>query len=328
MEMRLLASTGLKVSRLGLGGLFTSRYGGSLDQSVSTIRHAVERGINYIDTAPAYFDSETVIGHALKNVDAPLVISTKLGGRPDPFNPKDKAALRGSLMTSLENLGRQAIDILFIHEPDRPGQYDWWDDEKNGEGPVLDVLSELKEEGLIRAFGLGGTTAYKMARLIETGKFEVVLTAANYSILWREAEIELFPAARDHDVAIIAGTPLQQGALAARYDAEIESGADWMAGPRREQFRTFYDYLDEIDIPVIELAHRFMLTHPVVECVLSGARSPDEIDANVDAIEKGPLPDTIKSALDDIAAMVPFRPYDEPTVFPFNQVYKGPAELR
>ena len=328
MEMRELGSTGLTVSRLGLGGLFTSRYGGSLEQSVATIRHAIARGINYIDTAPAYFDSEVVIGKALKGVDAPLFVSTKLGGRPEPFDPKDMSGLRDSLKTSLDDLGREVIDILFVHEPDRPGQYDWWEDESTGDGPVFDLLQELQAEGLIHTFGLGGTTAYKMARLVETGKFKVVLTAANYSILWREAEIELLPAAETHGVSIIAGTPLQQGALAARYDAEVANGAEWMTKPRREQFRAFYAYLDEIDIPLIELAHRFMLSHPAIDCVLSGARSPAEIDSNVDAIENGPLPCAVIATLDDIASMVPFRPYDEPTVLPFNQPYKGPAELR
>lgn len=323
-----LGKTDLSVSRLGLGGLFTSKYGGTLEQSKTTILRALERGINYIDTAPAYFDSEVVIGKSLAGYDGPLVMSTKLGGRPTPFNPKDLDGLRSSFLKSLEDLGREYIDILFVHEPDRPGQYDWWDDEDAGVGPVSDLLDSLKEEGLIKAAGLGGTTAYKMARLVASGRFEVLLTAANFSILWREAELELLPAAQENGVAVIAGTPLQQGALAARYVNEIQSGARWMSGARREQFRAFYNYLDQIDIPIIELAHRFMLKHPAIACVLSGARSPAEIDSNVDAVMKGPLPEDVIQALDDIAAMVPFRPYDEPTVLPFNLEWKGPAELR
>ena len=328
MEQVQLGKTGISVSRLGLGGLFTSKYGGTLDQSKSTIMQALDRGINYIDTAPAYFDSEEVIGKSLAGFDGELVMSTKLGGRPQPFDPKDKNGLRSSFMKSLEDLGRECIDILFVHEPDRPGQYDWWDDESGCSGPVAELIDSLKKEGLIKAAGLGGTTAYKMARLIETGRFDVVLTAANYSILWREAELELLPAAQKHGVAVIAGTPLQQGALAMRYDDEIDSGAVWMSNLRRRQFRAFYDYLDQVDIGIIELAHRFMLNHPAIDCVLSGARAPDEIDENVDAIARGPLPANIIDALTEIADMLPFRPYDEPTVFPFHQNWKGPAELR
>ncbi|MCW5706893.1 aldo/keto reductase [Shinella sp.] len=328
IEKRVLGKTGLEVSRLALGGLFTSSYGGELKQSIETVHRAIELGVNYIDTAPAYFDSEVVLGKALQTIDAPVVMSTKLGGRPKPFDPKDKDLLRRSFDQSCEDLGRDTIEILFVHEPDRPGQYNWWNGADDYQGPVLELLHELKSEGRIKALGLGGTTAYKMTRLVETGLFDVLLTAANYSILWREAEIELLPAAKKHGVAVVAGTPLQQGALARRWDAEIKDGCSWMAPPRRKQFLAFYELLDSLDMSLIELAHRFVLSHPDIDCVLSGARSVSEIEGNVAAVQGGPLPAGVLKQLDDIAAMVPFRPYDEPTVLPFSGSYLGPAELR
>lgn len=328
IEKRLLGRTGIEVSRLALGGLFTSSYGGALDESIATVHRAIELGVNYIDTAPAYFDSEVVIGKALQSIDAPVVVSTKLGGRPKPFDPKDKDLLHRSFDQSCKDLGRDTIDILFVHEPDRPGQYDWWNGTDDYQGPVLDLLNELKSEGRIRALGLGGTTAYKMARLVETGLFDVLLTAANYSILWQEAKVELLPAAKRHGVAVVAGTPLQQGALARRWDAELKNGCTWMAPPRRKQFLAFYELLDSIDLSLIELAHRFVLSHPDIDCVLSGARSVAEIEGNVAAVRGGALPPDLLAQLDEIAAMVPFRPYDEPTVLPFVGSYLGPAELR
>jgi aryl-alcohol dehydrogenase-like predicted oxidoreductase len=82
MRTKTLGRTGLRVSELALGGLFTSQYGGTFDQSQAAILKALDLGINYIDTAPAYFDSEKVIGKALKDTSTPLIISTKLGGRP------------------------------------------------------------------------------------------------------------------------------------------------------------------------------------------------------------------------------------------------------
>ena len=329
MRTRTLGRTGLAVSELALGGLFTSQYGGTLDQSKAAIHKALDLGINYIDTAPAYFDSEKVIGEALKGVAKPLFISTKLGGRPKPFDPHDKGALRRSVEESLTNLGRSTIDILFIHEPDRPGQYDWWAGKPHKEAPVFALIEELKREGIIRFAGLGGTTAYEMARLIETDLFDVVLTAANYSLLWREAEIELLPAARKHNVGVVAGTPLQQGGLAARYDKELVDGASpWLSKPRREQYRAFYKLLDTTDIPLTELAHRFIVSHPDIDCVLSGARSNTEIEQNARAVERGPLPADIVAKIDEIAAMVPFRPYEEPVVLPFGRIHTGPGDLR
>ena len=119
----------------------------------------------------------------------PFLLSTKLGGRPTPFDARNKDCLRKSVEISLKDLGADHFDILYIHEPDRPPQqyFDWWSDPENFCGPVLDVLDELKKSGVIRYTGLGGTSAYQMARLVRTGKFDVVLTAFNYSLLWREA---------------------------------------------------------------------------------------------------------------------------------------------
>jgi aryl-alcohol dehydrogenase-like predicted oxidoreductase len=144
MKTRLLGRTGLEVSELSLGGLFVSSMGGDFEQAQAAVRRALQRGVNYIDTAPGYGDSEEVLGRILQNSDAPLIISTKLGGRPQPFDPRNKMALRASVEESLRLLKRERIDILMIHEPDRPGQYDWWSDLENYGGPVLEVLAELK----------------------------------------------------------------------------------------------------------------------------------------------------------------------------------------
>ena len=311
MKKRKLGRTHLEVSELSLGGLFVSQLGGGLEQSRQAVRRALELGVNYIDTAPTYADSEEVLGKCLEGVTQPFVLSTKLGGRPQPFDPQNKDCLRKSVEISLKTLGRDHIDLLYVHEPERPQQYDWWTDPENVCGPVLDVLDELKKSGVIRYTGLGGTTAYAMARLIRTGKFDVVLTAFNYALLWREAEHEILPAAREHNVGIVIGSPLQQGFLAQRWDKQVRHGAPALSKPRRAQLIALYDYLDEIRLPLPEVAIRWVISNPDISCVLTGARSQSEVEQNVVAGEKGPLPRSIKQRLDEIAAMVPFRPYEE-----------------
>lgn len=322
MDRIVLGRTGLEVGRISLGGLFVSSYGAEFDQAREAVRRAVELGVNYVDTAPMYGNSEQVLGRILPDLDTPLIVSTKLGARPQPFDAKDAKALRESFEESCRLLGRETIDILMIHEPDRPRQFDWWDDFDAAQGPVMDVLDALKQEGRIRHLGLGGTTAYEMARLLRTGKFDVVLTAFNYSLLWQEAVHEVLPAAREHGVGVVVGSPLQQGALARRWD-EVESGARWLSKPRREQFRALYRLLDEIDLPLPELGLRFVLSNPDVHTVLSGVRSADEVEQNVAAAEKGPLPDALLARIAEIAAMVPFRPHDEPFALPFGRPYAG-----
>lgn len=322
MEYRTLGSTGLSVGVLSLGGLFVSAAGGPFDRAREAVHHALARGVNYIDTAPMYLDSEAVLGRILADCTAPVILSTKLGSRPQPFNPRDADALLESFETSCKLLGRKQIDILMIHEPDRPRQFDWWEAMDEARGPVMDVIDRLKGEGRIRFAGLGGTTAYDMARLIRTGKFDVVLTAFNTSLLWREAWHEVIPAAAEQGMGIIAGSPLQQGALARVWREEVEH-ATWLSKPRRDQFRRLYALVDEVGIPLPELSLRFLLADARISTILMGARSVEEVDGNIDAIARGPLPADLMARLDDIAAMVPFRPHDEPFALPFGRPYAG-----
>src|SRR5579862_2456398 len=107
METRILGRTGLAVSAVGMGGLFVSQYGGQSREDVRrAVWRALELGVNYVDTAPGYHDSEEVLGYALDGAPRPYVLSTKLGGRPKPFEPQDAGALRRSVEESLRLLKR------------------------------------------------------------------------------------------------------------------------------------------------------------------------------------------------------------------------------
>ena len=96
MEKRILGRTGLEVSVLGMGGLFVSKVGGrGREEACRAARRALELGVSYVDTAPNYADSEEVLGMALEGAPQPYYISTKLGGRPKPFDPKNRANCGG-----------------------------------------------------------------------------------------------------------------------------------------------------------------------------------------------------------------------------------------
>jgi len=330
MERRRLGRTDMEVSRLSLGGLFISSYGAEFERAREAILRALDLGINYVDTAPGYRDSEQVLGRVLERVETPLFVSTKLGGRPQPFDPRSKQQLWQSLEESLRLLKRDCIDMLIIHEPDRPGQYDWFEDWDNVRGPVTEVLEEARSRGRVRCTGLGGTTAYELAWLCERGNFDVVLTAFNYSLLWREAELAVIPAAKRKGMGVIAGSPLQQGWLSRRFDERIRHNAPpWLSPARREQFLRLYALLDRLAMPLPELAMRFVLSNPDIDTVLTGARSAGEVEQNVRALEAGPLPADVRAELDEIAALVPFRPCEEPFGCALaSESYRGPGWLR
>jgi aryl-alcohol dehydrogenase-like predicted oxidoreductase len=325
MEYRILGKTGLRVSLLGMGGLFVSRVGGNdRDEARRAVHRAFELGVNYVDTAPTYANSEEVLGYALQGAK-PYYLSTKLGGRPEPFNAQDADGLRYSIEESLRLLHRDYVDILIIHEPDRPGQYDWWTDYDQFLGPVNDVLDDLKRQGTIKFTGLGGTTAYEMPRILATGRYDVVLTAFNYSLLWREAEIAVLPEAKKQGMGIIVGSPLQQGALARMYEDEVRSGAPWLSPPRRRQYIKLYELVHDSGMPLAEMALRFVISNPDISTTLMGARSQAEVELNVAAVEKGPLSPALLARLQEIADMVPFRPFEEPFGLPFGRKFVWPG---
>ncbi len=330
METRQLGSTDMRVSRLSLGGLFVASVFTEVEEACHTVRRGLDLGINYIDTAPGYLNSEEVLGTCLEGVTTPFYLSTKLGGRPQPFNPRDKDGLFYSIEESLRLLKRDTVDILMIHEPDRPGQHDWWEDWDTFHGPVSDVLEAMKIRGLIRYTGLGGTTVYPMTRIIEKANYDVVLTAFNYSLFFREAGASLIPAAKNKGMGVIAGSPLQQGWFAKRFDDVIRNDPPaWLAPQRAQQFIRLYELSDRVGIAVPELALRFVLSNPDIDAVLTGSRSASELENNVLAAGRGPLPQAILAELDEIAGRVPFRPFEEPFGCQLgNKDYRGPGMAR
>ncbi|QGJ68753.1 NADH-specific methylglyoxal reductase [Planctomycetales bacterium 10988] len=325
METRRLGRTDLQISRLSVGGLFTSSLAGGEQETRRILEQAIDFGINAIDTAPAYADSEATLGKALKGLNSPLILSTKLGGRPQPFDPQSAAGLRSSVEESLRLLGRDSIDILHIHEPDRPQQYSWWTSYDPLEGPVLDVMRELKERGLVRFFGLGGTTVTELTALMKTDLFDVVLTAFNYNALFREAATELLPTAAQLDMGVFLGSTLGQGFLARRHDKEVQQRPIWLSKQRQEQLLAYYRLLDESGLSPVELCLRFAMGHLAVSTIPVGCKTMEHLKTSVAAVEKGPLPADVLNRLDEIAAMVPFRPYEEPMILPLGKNYYGPG---
>lgn len=328
MRLRTLGKTGLRVSEIAFGGLFASSLGRAFEESKAAVRAAIEHGINYFDTAPAYADGEEILGRILADHrSTPLVLSTKIGGRPKPFDARSKKQMTQSVEESLRLLRRDVIDVLFVHEPDRPQQYEWWTDPPAAEGPVVEALDDLKRRGLVRFTGLGGTTTTEMAHLVRSGRFDVVLTAFNCSALFREAALEVLPAAESHGMGVVLGSALQQGALGRRYDDVVQAKPMWLSEARRRQLLTFYAFLDELGMPIVELCLRFAVFHPSAHAVLIGPKTANHVRASIDAVAKGPLPLDVLSRLDAIAALVPYRPFEEPMILPFGNPrgYAGPG---
>lgn len=315
MKKRKLGRTGLEVSELALGGVFVQSAVTPAEDVRAIVQCAADGGINLVDTAPAYGDSEAALGVALEGVSG-MMISTKVGGPPETFDSKSRDVLMRSVENSLRLLKRDTLDFLLIHEPDDPA-HDWWDDPEAFTGPITDVLAELKESGVILHTGIGGVSAYTLAHIVDTGAYDVVLTAFNYDLLYREATHEIFPAAARHDTGIILGSALHQGILAQRFDDKLDD-ARAMCKPRRDQFRALYELLDDTGMSLPELALRFLISNTQISTILVGPCNAAQMQQNIDCVAKGPLGGDLIEHIDEIAALVPFRPEGEGS-FPFRK---------
>ena len=115
MKTRILGRTGLAVSELALGGLFVASFASPLETARRTVARALDLGVNYIDTAPTYGNSEEVLGEVLAGERRPFILSTKLSGTAPEYRTRDAAYLRGAVERSLRLLRRDRVDILMIH---------------------------------------------------------------------------------------------------------------------------------------------------------------------------------------------------------------------
>ncbi|PQO26096.1 aldo/keto reductase [Blastopirellula marina] len=325
MQTRKLGRTGLDVSLLSIGGLYTSSLAGGVSETKRIMQKAVDLGINAVDTAPAYADSELTLGNAIADLTAPLVITTKLGGRPTPFDPQDANGLRASVEESLRLLGRDHVDILMIHEPDRPQQYPWWSSYDPLDGPVLEVIASLKQAGTIRFSGLAGTTVNEMTYLVQQNKFDVVLTAFNYNALFREADSTVIRSASAREMGIVLGSVMGQGFLTRPHSVSDPHNQVWLADARRQQLEQYVQLLDQSGMSAVELCLRFAIEDPRIHTIPIGCKTIEQLEASVAAVEKGPLPVDVRSRLDEIAALLPYRPYEEPMILPLGKNYHGPG---
>jgi aryl-alcohol dehydrogenase-like predicted oxidoreductase len=284
MKYRSLGRTGIKVSPYGLGALMFATQVGNPDpgDSIRIIHKALDAGINLIDTADAYGDSEEVVGRALKGRRGNVVLATKFS-RPMGTDPNQQGASRRWIMTAVENSLRRLqtghIDLYQIQRPD-PGT----DIEE-----TLSALTDLVRSGKIRAFGsstMPASTLVAAHWAAERHGLERFRTEQPpYSILNRGIECEVLPVAQQYGMGILAWGPLGQGMLTGR----VRRGQD--TDVIRARFHTAFTderRLDAVErlIPLAEqaglsmphLAMAFAITHPGVTSALLGARTMQQLD--------------------------------------------------
>nr|WP_194956552.1 aldo/keto reductase [Aeromicrobium phoceense] len=305
-----MGTSGIDVGPVGIGcNAFGARIGG--DQVTAVVDAAFEHGVRFFDTADTYSlgESETLLGAALQGRRDEVVVATKFGMDMQGRNGDDggrrgsAAYVRRAAEASLRRLGTDVIDLYQLHTPD-PGT------------PVeetLGAMTELVDEGKVRAIGCSNFTAWQLVDadwISRTTGLAHFATAQNeYSLYNPAAEVELVPACLELGVGLLPYFPLAYGLLTGKYsrDAEPEAGTR-LAGQRArwedadwERIDALQAFADERDITLLELAMGGLASRPAVSSVIAGVSRPEQVASNVAAASWVPTTED-SAALDDLLA--------------------------
>jgi L-galactose dehydrogenase len=295
MQYRTLGRTGWKVSLLGLGtggrSQLGQRYELPHDASTRLVRHALDNGVNLIDTAPGYGDSEARLGHALRDVPRDTYfLSTKFqphASRDDLYTTDD---LRRSLEQSLRALGTEYVDVLYLHGVG-PEPYAAMNER------FLPELRKARDQGLIRAIGLSeryqSDHTHAMAqRAITDGFYDVLMVGLN--LMSPDAVTSVLPLAGQYEIGIVVmcavRTVLVDPAQWRRYLEAWER--EGLLQPGTVDHDAPFDWLLDEHAPTVSAAaYKFAAAHPAAASVLTGTANVDHFDENLRAILGPRLPD-------------------------------------
>ena len=325
MDYRPLGSTGLKISRLGLGcgtfggvGSAPAFYGmGETEpQAVELMDRAFDAGVNFFDTADAYGGgrSEEFIGRWLKvkgpRVREQLLLSSKVFN-PVGVGPNDRGLSRRCIMrqvdASLSRLQTDRLDMYLIHEPDPDTPLE----------ETLEALDDVRRAGKVLYVGASNIEAWRLAGALAISerrgraRFEWVQNA--YSLLDRSAELEVFPLCADRRIGFTAFSPLAGGWLTGKYRAgtAYPEGSRMTLRPepyRRLETAAVYNglaaFADEArarGVDVSALAIAWVLSHPCMDAAIIGPRRPEHLESALAAVSIS-LPAGDRARLADLFA--------------------------
>ncbi|HVC14859.1 MAG TPA: aldo/keto reductase [Acidimicrobiales bacterium] len=313
MEFRTLGRTGVHVSPLCLGAMMFGAWGNSdHDESIRIIRHALDAGVNFVDTADVYSagESEEIVGKALGSRRDEVVLATKVHGTMGT-GPNARGNSRRWIVAeceaSLRRLGTDWIDLYQIHRPDPDCDVD----------ETLGALSDLVRQGKVRYIG---SSTFPASEIVgaqwaaeRRGTERFVCEQPPYSLLVRAAEREVLPACERYGMGVIPWSPLGGGWLTGR----VRKGQEIPTSHRAERVPQRYDMrlpgnqrkLEAVEalaqlaaragISLIDLSIAFVLRHPAVSAAIIGPRTMEQLESQLGAADVV-LSDEVLDEIDEI----------------------------
>ncbi|MYS34755.1 aryl-alcohol dehydrogenase-like predicted oxidoreductase [Streptomyces sp. KhCrAH-43] len=302
MRYRELGRSGLSVSEIGYGawGIGESSWvGATRDESLRALHRAIDLGVNLVDTARGYGESERIVGQVVRErAGDEVLVATKVppknGVWPaadglDPAETFPGEHIRRSLETSLAASGLDHFDVLQFHV---------WNDEWLGRGDWLETVAALKQEGKIRLFGVSVNDhePQSAVALVRSGVVDSVQVI--YNVFDQAPADEFLPACAEHGVGVIVRVALDEGGLTGRITADTtfpegDFRNRYFRGDRPAQVeRRVAALVADLGIErdaLAEHALRFVLSHPAVSTVIPGMRSVRNVERNTAVGDGQPL---------------------------------------
>ncbi len=298
--MRVLGTTGVRVSPLCLGAMMFGAWGNpDHEESARIIGRALDAGINFIDTADVYSggESEEIVGKALAGGRREHVVLATKANAPMGADVNERGNSRRWLVRECENslrrLGTDHIDLYQVHRPDPATDID----------ETLGALTDLIQAGKI---GYAGSSTFPPSQIVEAqwtaqrrGRERFVCEQPPYSILVRGVEAEVLPVCQRYGMGVIPWSPLAGGWLTGRYrkDAQIPTSRRAERIPQRfdmslpgnqaklEAADKLAQLADEAGLSLIHLALAFVIGHPAVTSAIIGPRTMDQLESQLGAAD-------------------------------------------
>ena len=294
LEQRRLGTSGFTVPLLGLG---TNNFGGRSDEAASlkVVDASIDIGANFFDTANIYTGtkSETIIGKALKGRRDKVILTTKFGlsmGAGPNMQGGSRGHILSELDTSLRRLQTDYLDLYQMHMVDRSTPIE----------ETLRALDDVVRAGKVRYIGCSNYDAWHLVEALHTSRTlnlnAFVSVQPYYNLLKRGIERELAPACEAYDIGVIPYFPLESGFLTGKY----RPGKSAPSGTRFDKTPTFQAKLNEDNFAILgalesfaaerghtvgELAMAWLAARPQVCSVISGASTPEQVQANAKGLE-------------------------------------------
>ena len=294
MEYRILGRTGVKVSSLCFG---TMTFGREADEetSIKMFHRCRDAGINFFDTADQYAagTSETILGKCIAEGREKIILSTKVGN-PVGDDVNDGGLSRRHIISAVENslkrLGTDYIDLYFLHIYDL----------KTSIEETLSALEDLQRQGKVLYAGVSNWSAWQIAKAIGISELKRILRfeciQPMYNLIKRQAEVEIFPLAREENIGVITYSPIAAGLLTGKYIKKDNLVQGRILESKLYERR----YADPVNYKIAEkfvnyakargfnpsaLAVAWVMSNPAVTAPIIGARNLNQLEQTLAASE-------------------------------------------